>query len=210
MTQNTLVRSVCWSCCSGCFIPEFVFLHPLLSSFRSRTYGRCTRSVAGTSTQLETVSGSNMRISFLSQQVIYTRGKLLKLYLALVPSRNRNCHLKGLDSVTSFRLWCFQTWGDSGGVQADHQRDVLLLMCTCPQGSFQFYLLVHSSFFSKKQMVPKSAFPTDNCLTYGRSDVPPQHPPVDSSSRTVAVQHPFCQCRCETGATAGLVSSLSV
>ena len=56
--------------------PFSICVHPPSSScsyilwFRSRTCGRCTRSVAGTSSLLETVSESNMRISFPSWQVL--------------------------------------------------------------------------------------------------------------------------------------------
>lgn len=43
--------------------------------FRSHTCGRCTRSVAGTSSLLETVSESNMRISFPSQVLLYLQSE---------------------------------------------------------------------------------------------------------------------------------------
>lgn len=42
----------------------------MFSCFRSHTCGRCTKSVAGTFSQLVTVSESNMRISFPSQQLL--------------------------------------------------------------------------------------------------------------------------------------------
>lgn len=41
--------------------------------------GRCTRSVAGTSSLLGTVSESNMRINFPSEQVNFYKGLVMQL-----------------------------------------------------------------------------------------------------------------------------------
>lgn len=106
MRQSTLDRSV-----------RIIFLHyywlllyfivrvvscecPSLSScsyilcFRSRMCGRCTRSVAGTSSLLGTVSENNMKINFPSRQVLHTcRGKMKTIWahlllVLIIPDKN--------------------------------------------------------------------------------------------------------------------------
>lgn len=69
MRRSTLGRSVELFLCVYFFSPASSVCDSLFLCFRSRTCGRCTRSVAGTSIQLETVSGSNTRISCPSSPV---------------------------------------------------------------------------------------------------------------------------------------------
>lgn len=94
-------------------------LHPPLKScsyifcFRSHTSGRCTRSAAGTSSLLETVSESNMRISFPSWQILHTYGgkmTTIELFVFIIPDKitlkkkKRFCHEKCKIKIDSMSI----------------------------------------------------------------------------------------------------------